>query len=219
MQKQKTPRCVCLTLAAISVVARTGPALATSAREDPEITRTTHYAINVDPGSGLSRRKVTGIVADILADPRGWAPLKHTTFAAVAWEKAQLRIWIMEPDEVDRRCAPLTTEGYKSCAIERNVYINADRWKRGAAAAEMAVPDYRRYVVNHEVGHALGEGHRKCPGKGRLAPVMLQQTISLRGCRPNPWPNPGTKSPVVTSSAPRRQTPSLATSETRDSGH
>ncbi len=194
----KTAHCFCVTLAVISVVAASGPGLA-STRKVPRL-KTTNYAINVDPGSGLPRDEVTDIVADILADPRGWAPMKHTTFIAVPWDSAQLRIWIMEPDEVDRRCAPLTTEGYKSCTIEWDVYINADRWKLGAVAAKMAVPDYRRYVVNHEVGHALGEGHRKCPGKGRLAPVMLQQTISLQGCRPNPWPNPSAKIPVISSS-------------------
>ena len=148
------------------------------------------YAINVDPGAEISRARVTTIIADILADRRGWESVKHVRFIAVRWSDAKLRIWIMQPIEIDRRCAPLTTDGYTSCAIGWNVYINADRWKYGAEAAAMNHANYRRYVVNHEIGHALGERHRPCPGHGRLAPVMLQQTLGLRGCRPNPWPNP-----------------------------
>ena len=43
-------------------------------------------------------------------------------------------------------------------------------------------------VVNHETGHWLGRGHAGCPRPGALAPVMMQQSKGLDGCRLNPWP-------------------------------
>ena len=66
--------------------------------------------------------------------------------------------------------------------------LNAGRWRDGAPAFAGTLMRYRRFMANHEVGHALGHGHRDCPAAGAPAPVMMQQTKGVGSCRPNPWP-------------------------------
>jgi hypothetical protein len=77
-----------------------------------------------------------------------------------------------------------------SCRNGDLVVINARRWAYGIEAYGDDLAAYRQYVVNHEMGHSIGFGHVGCPGPGEAAPVMLQQTYGLQGCRPNPWPYP-----------------------------
>ncbi len=80
-----------------------------------------------------------------------------------------------------------------SCRAGRFVVINQDRWLHASPMWNIigrSLRDYRHMVVNHETGHWLGHRHRSCGGKGRLAPVMQQQSKGLHGCRANPWPLP-----------------------------
>jgi hypothetical protein len=67
----------------------------------------------------------------------------------------------------------------------RNMYLNAERWFKGAPKSGLNLENYRQYMVSHEMGHILGKGHSKCPHIGSLAPIMLQQTLGLHGCLPN----------------------------------
>ncbi|KFI81995.1 uncharacterized protein DUF3152 [Bifidobacterium psychraerophilum DSM 22366] len=80
-----------------------------------------------------------------------------------------------------------------SCRVGNDVIINADRWTSGTPdwlKAGGSVERYRRLVINHEVGHRLGhlDNEASCTVAGGAAPVMQQQSVSLRGCSPNEWP-------------------------------
>jgi hypothetical protein len=80
---------------------------------------------------------------------------------------------------------------YTSCQIPGKVVINLDRWHLSVpyyVSANTPLETYRQYVINHEVGHALGFRHEGCPAPGQPAPVMLTQTLGLAGCTANPWP-------------------------------
>jgi hypothetical protein len=123
----------------------------------------------------------------ILNDERGWP---RAGFSFVADEASPLRVVLAEGPEVDQLCLPLETFGTVSCQNGPVVALNADRWRTAVDHWDATVADYRGYLVNHEVGHLLGQRHPKprCPIAGRPAGVMEQQTGGLKGCTGNAWP-------------------------------
>ena len=78
---------------------------------------------------------------------------------------------------------------YNPTTTPPNVYINYYRWMNGSKASKLKLSDYRIYVINHEIGHALGRGHvEECSCPTCPAPIMMQQTKSIGDCLPNVWP-------------------------------
>lgn len=158
-----------------------------SAKGQPERTgtgTTTSYRVEVEEGLPWEPDEFAAIVEATLADKRGWV---RTGRSFQRNTTASLRVRLATPSTVDRLCAPLQTRGEVSCRNGNLVVLNAKRWNLGIEAYKK-ISEYRRYVVNHEVGHVLGYGHRACPSHGQSAPVMQQQTKDMQSCRPNPWP-------------------------------
>ncbi|WP_311209773.1 MULTISPECIES: DUF3152 domain-containing protein [unclassified Aeromicrobium] len=170
-------------------VPASGSGTFTTARGDSERAgtagRLVEYRVEVEGGLGIEVEDFARAVESTLADGRGWTNGGAYTFQRTA--TAPLRVVLASPKMTDRLCAPLQTRGEVSCRNGADVVINARRWTKGVPYYE-DIEDYRDYVINHEVGHSLGFGHEVCPAPGRPAPVMLQQTLGLQGCTPNPWP-------------------------------
>ncbi|MFC7486250.1 DUF3152 domain-containing protein [Knoellia sp. CPCC 206453] len=146
------------------------------------------FIVKVEGGVRVDPDDVAQHVHAILNDPRGWTGNNGASFAAVADPaRADFVVYIASPPTTNRMCAPLRVGGKWSCAAGSKVVLNSDRWQLMTPTYD-DLTEYRAYMVNHEVGHFLGRGHVGCPKAGAAAPVMLQQSISLRGCRPNAWP-------------------------------
>ena len=150
----------------------------------------TTYLVEVEGGLGVDARGFADAVDATLADPRSWGAGGRRSLQRVDGGDVDVRVALASPRTTDRLCAPLDTGGYFSCANGERAVVNAARWLTGAPSYAGRLEDYRAYVVNHEVGHALGRGHERCGAAGQPAPVMLPQTKGLGGCTANPWPYP-----------------------------
>lgn len=150
------------------------------------------------------------MVEATLSNPKSWIGDKRFSFQRVDGTKEKnpdLHIQLTSVKTTHEVCGndyQLET----SCFMPEGnrVVLNESRWVRGAVPFEGDLGGYRQYMINHEVGHGIGyPAHVGCEKTGNLAPIMMQQTLSLnnselyrinpqevyedngQSCRPNPW--------------------------------
>lgn len=186
--------------------------------------RTLRYAVQIedvlDAGAVGGADAFGATIDATLADPRGWtADPAFAVRHVAADEDPDTIIRLVTPDTAGRLCGremDVETSCRIGAAGDRpgQILVNVARWTRGALPFEGDLGAYRQYLINHEVGHALGyAAHQPCPAEGELAPVMMQQTLSLDNselhnlaphevypddgatCRPNGWPYPAGRAP------------------------
>ncbi|MFD4235204.1 DUF3152 domain-containing protein [Streptomyces sp. NPDC058542] len=158
------------------------------------------YRIDVEKGLGLDAGLFAEAVQKTLNDDRSWAHNGAMTFERVSSGTPDFVITLASPGTTGDWCAKSgldTTIDNVSCdsAATDRVMINAYRWAQGAATfGPEKLLSYRQMLINHEVGHRLGHNHVSCRTPGALAPVMQQQTKTLKlegvSCKPNPWVHP-----------------------------
>jgi hypothetical protein len=147
------------------------------------------YDVRIEDGLSIDADEAAVLIQGVLDDPRSWRGTRRWRFELIpVGRSARLHAYIVTPSTTDQLCAPYLTRGEVSCQNGNRVVLNAKRWLLGADSYGPDLTNYRRYLVNHEFGHALGKHHVNCPGPGRQAPVMMQQTKGLGACQKNPWP-------------------------------
>ena len=150
--------------------------------------------VRVESALALSPTAAAAEIEATLGDDRSWISSEDVAFQVVSTETPELTVTIASAATTDRLCLPLNTVGRLSCRRGNQVILNVDRWLNGPdvyhASYDGELDEYRRYLINHEVGHFLGKGHvgsERCSSAVR-APVMMQQTFGLDGCAINGWP-------------------------------
>jgi hypothetical protein len=126
-----------------------------------------------------------------LGDPRSWIAGRQFRLQRVpAAAASEFTIYLSSAKLSQKMCSAggLKTGSFSSCRLPGQVIINDARWQDAVPDYGAPLGTYRAYAINHEVGHQLGYGHEACPGKGKPAPVMMQQTYGLDGCIANAWP-------------------------------
>jgi hypothetical protein len=158
----------------------------------PEVTagaqRTLTYEVRTRGVVHTDLDDFAATVRRILTDGRGWALGGSVRFRRVA-SGGDLVVELASPSAID--AAHAICEPDFSCRVGDRVLLHDRNWRWATEAwreAGGSLDDYRRYVLQHEIGHWWGFGHVGCPSPGAPAPIMLQQSISLQGCRPNAWP-------------------------------
>lgn len=180
---------------------------------DEEYTYVVEVENSIDAGHYGGDDAFAAVVDATLGNPKSWIGDSRFSFrhiAANSEEEPDLRIQLTSTGTTHEVCGNsynLETSCYMP--IGNRVILNESRWVRGAKPFDGDLGAYRQYMINHEVGHGIGyAAHQPCEKNGALAPIMMQQTLSMNNkelykinpedsyadndsaCRPNPWVYP-----------------------------
>jgi hypothetical protein len=153
------------------------------------------YRVAIETGTPVPIDDFRASVENTLADPRSWIAGNNVRLQRVdGAANSNFTVYLVTPGTAQKLCGAggydifWRGEPYTSCRVGARVLINIARYLRSIPNYGAPLEAYQQYAINHEVGHALGHGHELCPGAGKPAPVMQQQTFDLQKCVANAWP-------------------------------
>jgi hypothetical protein len=145
-----------------------------------------------------------------MMDPRGWTGQGYRIREAIVEGEANVTVHFRTTEQLEKLYGhvPNFETEFKGLSLtdsgdrdDIKVFMNLDNWRTPPVAFEVRDEDnnvvtgvprtvlYRQYLVNHEMGHALGWGHHDdgYPDPTVLCHPMMQQSRGTAVCRANPW--------------------------------
>lgn len=131
-------------------------------------------------------------VVKILNDPRGWKKYGYRFYESPNADSINIRL----ESAAEALCGFPNLSCWRK--NHKDIIINYDNWM-GKSKSKLPIDRYRNYVINHEVGHALGHSHNKCPieecKKRNMidCPASIMQQMSrgpdvIKPCIESDWP-------------------------------
>lgn len=160
------------------------------------------FAIEVENGvSSVDLAKFQSAIVSTLSDSRSWTAGGQVALQRVDTADADVRVALTSSMTVRQICGydqKIETSCFQKWYGLNQVTLNVARWVRGDVQFGQDLTTYHQYMVNHEFGHSLGHVHSYTCLPNGLAPVMMQETITLKEnqgsgpkiCEPNSWPYP-----------------------------
>lgn len=160
-----------------------------------------YVSTKVDSNVDYSDKRFSNKVKSVLKHIKGWEYIDNSIqFIFVEWDVFpsinsfhKISIRLSSNKTISKICGSLIPSKKLSCCdmITKQCWLNFYRWAHGSKASGLPLYKYRNYMINHEVGHALGRLHAKCPCENCSAPIMMQHTVTIGNCKPNDKPLKG----------------------------